>query len=119
MKRVKNNEAIEVLGVTFNGVKEMIAYARKRMPKEGVYVGEDSQSYPCFDSSDSVGEDRCYTNLVFGKSQKEIEEKLDLLNQIQWYSNYNKLNAALHPMAYWAGDSFHDVLLTEEEDLDK
>ena len=43
MKRFKNNETIEVLGASFNGVKEMIEHARKRMPKDGVYVGEDSQ----------------------------------------------------------------------------
>lgn len=51
MKRFKNNETIEVLGASFNGVKEMIEHARKRMPKDGVYVGEDSQLYPCFDST--------------------------------------------------------------------
>ena len=37
MKRFKNNETIEVLGASFNGVKEMIEHARKRMPKDGVY----------------------------------------------------------------------------------
>ena len=36
MKRFKNNETIEVLGASFNGVKEMIEHARKRMPKDGV-----------------------------------------------------------------------------------
>ena len=50
MKRLNNNETIVVLGASFNGVKEMIEHARKRMPKEGVYVGEDSHLYPCFDS---------------------------------------------------------------------
>ena len=52
MKRLKNNETIEVLGASFNGVKDMIEHARMRMPKDGVYVGEDSQLYPCFDSED-------------------------------------------------------------------
>ena len=32
MKRFTNNETIEVLGASFNGVKEMIEHARKRMP---------------------------------------------------------------------------------------
>ena len=52
MKKYKNNETIQVLGASFNGVKDMIEHARKRMPKDGVYVGEDSQLYPCFDSED-------------------------------------------------------------------
>ena len=50
MKKYKNNETIEVLGASFNGVKDMIVHARKRIPKDGVYVGEDSQLYPCFDN---------------------------------------------------------------------
>ena len=49
MKKYKNNETIVVLGASFNGVKDMIEHARKRMSKDGVYVGEDSQLYPCFD----------------------------------------------------------------------
>ena len=39
MKKYKNNETIVVLGASFNGVKEMIEHARKRMPKVGVNVG--------------------------------------------------------------------------------
>ena len=33
MKKYKNNESIVVLGASFNGVKDMIEHARKRMPK--------------------------------------------------------------------------------------
>lgn len=116
MKRLKNNETIKVLGASFNGVKEMIEYARKRMPKDGVYVGEDSQLYPCFDSEDYMYENRYFTNLVFAKSLEEIDEKLRILNQVERHGNYNKLNCELHPMAYWQGDTCHDVLLTEMGD---
>ena len=69
MKRFKNNETIVVLGTPFMGVKDMIFHARERIPKCGVYVGEDSRLYPCFDSSDYAYENRRYTNLVFAKSQ--------------------------------------------------
>ena len=62
---LSHNKPVEILGVSFNGVKDMIKHARDRMPKDGVYVGEDSQRYPCFDSSDSLYENRSYTNLVF------------------------------------------------------
>lgn len=116
MKRLKNNETIEVLGASFNGVKDMIEHARMRMPKDGVYVGEDSQLYPCFDSEDYMSENRYFTNLVFAKSVEEIDEKLRILKQVERYGNYNKLNSELHPMAYWQGDSHHDVLLTEMEE---
>lgn len=113
MKKYKNNETIVVLGASFNGVKEMIEHARKRMPKDGVYVGEDSQLYPCFDSEDYMYENRYFTNLVFAKSIEEIDEKLRILKQVERYGNYNKLNSELHPMAYWQGDTCHDVLLTD------
>ena len=117
MKKYKNNETIVVLGASFNGVKDMIEHARKRIPKAGVYVGEDSQLYPCFDSEDYMYENRYYTTLVFAKSLEEIDEKLRILNQVERHGNYNKLNCELHPMAYWQGDTHHDVLLTEANDV--
>lgn len=114
MKKFKNNKAIEVLGASFKGVHDMIDHAIKKTPKDEVYVGEDSQRYPCFDSDDYAYEDRYYTNLVFAKSQEELEKRLKVLkrmNQLDY--NYNKLTEKLHPMAYWEGDTYHDVYLTE------
>ena len=116
MKKYKNNETIEVLGASFNGVKDMIEHARKRLSKDGVYVGEDSQRYPCFDSEDYRYENRYYTNLVFANSLEEIDKKLSILKQVERCGNYNKLTAELHPMAYWQGDTHNDVLLTEKEE---
>ena len=49
-------------------------------------------------------------------SQEEIDKKLNILNQVERYSNYNKLRVELHPMAYWQGDTCYDVLLTEITD---
>ena len=116
MKRLKNNETIEVLGALFNGVKDMIEHARKRLSKDGVYVGEDSHLYPCFDSEDYMCENRYFTNLVFAHSLEEIDMKLSILKQMERHGNYNKLTCELHPMAYWQGDTHHDVLLTETGD---
>ena len=117
MKQLKNNETIEVLGASFNGVKDMIEHARKRIPKDGVNVGEDSLHYPCFDSEDYIYENRYFTNLVFAKSLDELDKKLGILKQMSQLScNYNKLTVELHPMAYWQGDTHHDVLLTEMEE---
>lgn len=117
MKKLKNNENIEVLEVSFDGVKDMVTHARKRMPKDGVYVGEDSEHYPCFDSSDYAYESRYYTNLVFARSKEELDKKMSVLELMKSLkANYNKLTAELHPMAYWEGDTNHDVFLTEDTD---
>lgn len=75
MKKVKNNETIVVLGASFNGVKDMIEHARKRIPKDGVYVGEDSELYPCFDSEDSMYENRYFTNMVLPRALMSWIEK--------------------------------------------
>ena len=117
MKQLKNNVTIKVLGASFNGVKDMIEHAWKKIPKNGVYVGVDSERYPCFDSEDSMYEDRYFTNLVFAESQEEVDRKLKVLKRMRQFTcNYNKLTAELHPMAYWEGDTHHDVILTEEND---
>lgn len=114
MKRFKNNETIVVLGTSFMGVKDMIFHARERIPKCGVYVGEDSRLYPCFDSSDYAYENRRYTNQVFAKSQEELEAKMTKLKNMEQIGvNYSKLTEELHPMSYWGGDTNHDVFLTE------
>ena len=36
-----------------------------------------------------------------------------LKNMEQIGANYSKLTEELHPMAYWGGDTNHDVFLTE------
>lgn len=114
MKRIKNTEKIEVLGATFMGVKELMECARSGKPKDGVYVGEDAQLYPCFDSEDSLYENRYFRNFVFAESKEEMQERLSRLRGMdQIESNYNKLTADLHPMAYWQGDTYYDVILTE------
>lgn len=70
MKIFKNNETIMVLGTSFNGVKDMIIHARDRKPKNGVYVGEDSKLYPCFDSSDYAYGDRRHVVLYCQSTAK-------------------------------------------------
>ena len=60
---------------------------------------------------------RAVADLRFAKSIEEIDEKLRILKQVERHGNYNKLNYELHPMAYWQGDTQHDVLLTETGDL--
>lgn len=113
MKTYRNDEPIEVLGVTFQGVKDMISRAHARQPKGGVYVGVDERLYPCFDSSDYMYEDRHYTNIVFAQSQEELDAKMQQLKDIPEKGNYNKMTDELRPMVYWEGDRCHKVYVAE------
>lgn len=114
MKEVKINVPINAFGVSFKDISEAIAYAIEGKPKDGVYVGEDSQRYPCFDFEDYATEDRHYWNLVFATSQSELDEKLKKLKEMEVLGiNYNKLTDDLAPMAYWEGDSNDKVILTD------
>lgn len=117
MKEFKCNEPIEVLGVSFNGVREMIKAALNETPKDGVYVGIDCERYPCFDDEDIMNEDRYFMNIVFARSEEELQRKLEALDDItSGLFNYNKLTGELHPMAYWRGDDCFDVCLSEADD---
>ena len=55
-------------------------------------------------------------NNACAHAMRALDKKLSILKQLERYGNYNKLTAALHPMAYWQGDTCHDVLLTEKEE---
>ena len=116
MKTYKNDETIEVMGVPFRGIDEMIEVAESGQPKDGVYVAVDSEAYPCFDSSDALYEDRRYTNIVFARSLYELKNKISLLKRLKPRANYDKLTSQLHPMAYWGGDKIYDVYMTEAND---
>lgn len=114
MKAFKYNETIEILGVSFNGVRDIIRHAVHKEPKDGVYVGKDSKLYPCFDIYDLASEDRFYWNFVFAKSQEALDAKLSALKEKrQTGMNYMKLTDDLHPMAYWGGEDNYDVYVTE------
>ena len=122
MKTFKSNEKITVLGVTFIGVEEIIQCALEKKAKHGIYVGCDSERYPCFDSSDYASENRSYWNFVFATSIFELDRKLSVLKDMKPLdSNYNKLTEDLHPMAYWMGDPYYPVYLTDavEKPLDE
>lgn len=119
MKTFKFDEQIIVLGVPFNGVREMISCAFERKAKNGIYVGYDSERYPCFDSEDYASETRSYWNFVFATSLYELSRKLKELRAMSpLHSNYNKLTGKLYPMAYWEGDSHYPVYVTDAEEPD-
>lgn len=114
MKTLKSNEPITVLGVTFDGIEDIIQCALEKKAKQGIYVGCDSEGYPCFDSYDYASERRSYWNFVFAPDVSELDRKLSVLKGMKPVdSNYNKLTDELHPMAYWRGDSYFPVYLTD------
>lgn len=114
MKTIKNTDSFNVLGVKFVNVTEAILYAIKGWAKNGIYVGKDAKLYPCFDSEDYASENRFFWNIVFARSKEELDRKLVELKSVSPQSDYNKFSEALAPMIYWAGDSFYDVMVTDD-----
>lgn len=114
---INKNRKIMVFGVSFSGVNEIRMYAGGNKPKEGVFVGGDSQAYPCFDSSDYACENRRFWNFVFAKTPIELKEKLDALENIKVGGNYNKLACDFYPMIYWGGDKASPMNVGECGDI--
>lgn len=113
VKEIGCTDALQVWGTTFHGVEELMQYARSEQPKDGVWVGEDSERYPCFDSSDYATENRYYHNFVFASTRAELEDKLAMLEKRKLLKgNYNKLYPEMHPIAYWEGDTYHPLYYT-------
>ena len=102
MEKFDYKGKIQVYGVTFDGVNDIIQHALKGVSKEGVYVGEESQRYPCFDSEDYA-------------SEYELKDKMQKLKAMPVIgSNFKKLNNELHPMGYWGGDTNYPIEMTTE-----
>ena len=64
MACVRYNSPIRVYGVEFEDIYEVIRYSGSGKAKDGVYVDDDSQCYPCFDYEDYASENRYYWNFV-------------------------------------------------------
>ena len=114
MKTIKNTDSFNVLGVKFENIQEAIEYAIKGWAKNGVYVGKDVEVYPCFDPEDYATEDRFFWNIVFAKSLEELEAKKAELEDAFYNCNYEKFTEELAPMAYWGGDTYNDVKITDD-----
>lgn len=121
IEKVNQKATVTVFGVPFQGIDEIKKYANSGEPKDGVYVGEDWQGYPCFDSDDYANENRYYSNFVFAKSKDLLTIKLAVLKKKKWSCNYCKLNAdtsdKLLPMMYFEGDTHHPLVIGVCEDV--
>ena len=115
MKTIDRNEKIAVLGATFKGINDVIKHAVSGKAKDGVYVGEDSMAYPCFDDEDYANENRRFWNFVFADNKEDMQQRLAALKKARvTKANYNKLSEQFAPMAYWGGDSNDKVRLVEK-----
>lgn len=119
MACVRYNSPIRVYGVEFEDIYEVIRYSGSGKAKDGVYVDDDSQRYPCFDYEDYASENRYYWNFVFAKSKKELEKKMEALRKMDSSTNYDKLTEGLAPMIYWGGDTNILVFTTDNMDGSK
>lgn len=115
---IAKNSKIKIFGVTFNGLMDIKKYAIEGTPKDGVFVGDDSKLYPCFDRFDYANENRFYWNFVFAKSKEELDDKLQKLKSMSGRCNYCKLTTELHPMIYFEGDTHHPLEVTEGEGVE-
>ena len=112
--KIAYNREITIFNVEFNGIEEIKEYALKGVAKDGVYVAEDSQIHPCFDSSDFAYENRSFWNFIFARNREELERKIKILKSIHYKDNYKKLTGKLAPMAYWEGDPYYSIEIIYE-----
>ena len=93
MKTIDRNGKIAVLGATFKGINDVIKHAVSSKAKNGVYVGEDSMAYPCFDDEDYANENRRFWNFVFADNKEDMQQRLAALKKARvTKANYNKLS---------------------------
>ena len=93
MKTIDRNGKIAVLGATFKGINDVIKHAVSGKAKDGVYVGEDSMAYPCFDDEDYANENRRFWNFVFADNKEDMQQRLAALKKARvTKANYNKLS---------------------------
>lgn len=84
----------------------------------GIYVAMIYESYPCFDSSDSIYEDRRYCNFFFSDKPFTIYD-VERLRELPFNFNFCYVNKDMPswatPAIYWGGDSKHKILIATTE----
>lgn len=108
MKKVKFTEQIHVLGTTFKDIYEITDYARKEIPKNGVYVGQFVRHHLWFDECDYLSDNYWWRCFVFAKSKDEVENKQEKLK-----FRGPEFREDLAPMIYW-DDEYEDMEVTDD-----
>ena len=106
MKKIKITEQIHVLGTTFKDIYEIADYSCKKVPKDGVYIGQFVRHYLWFDEFDYLSDNYWRRCFVFAKSKEEVENKYEKLREPE-FREY------LAPMIYW-DDKYDDMEVTDD-----
>lgn len=111
-----------LLGHTFHGLEDMKSYMRHQEgANKDVFVTCTLDSYPCFDSSDYLCENRFFQNYIVRKHPIG-EEETKRLEKLPSWDNYNKVTEVIPddmlPVVYYAGDGNFMLVATEKENTD-
>ena len=135
LETLPNDAKVEILGHFFQGVDEirkaveirgtvMPDFGHKRdlhnvkpeKPVNGIHVLELYQPYPCFDSSDSLYENRRYYNFFFSNTPFS-DEMINGIVNLKKGPNYcmvnEQMNPGFLPAVYFEGDSRHKLLVAK------
>lgn len=115
------HDDVEILGKVFHGLQDISAHVEMsqavgssckpsvREPKKTgrVHVGELWMSYPCFDSSDYLYENRTYQNYILRERPITFED-MERLRKLPSGMNAQRLSPSVPedmlPMVYYVGD---------------
>jgi hypothetical protein len=115
------HDDVEILGQVFHGLQDISAHVEMsqavgssckpsvREPKKmgRVHVGELWMSYPCFDSSDYLYENRTYQNYILRERPITFED-MERLRKLPSGMNAQRLSPSVPedmlPMVYYVGD---------------
>jgi hypothetical protein len=115
------HDDVEILGQVFHGLQDISAYVemsqsvgssckpsvREPVKKGRVHVGELWMSYPCFDSSDFLYENRTYQNYILRERPITFED-MERLRNLPSGMNAQRLSPSVPedmlPMVYYVGD---------------
>lgn len=114
---------VEILGHVFHGLDDIRAHCGKLLrcrcdendtplrfkahKQDGFCVGELYESYPCFDSSDSMYENRSYQNFVI-RDRVVTDKEMQRISRMPMGWNYRLVTEEMPfdvlPMVYYEGD---------------
>ena len=129
VKEYAITDDVEILGHVFHGLEDIKQHvelslykdysrgpARERKPSEvcEVHVGEMWMPYPCFDSSDSMYEDRTYQNYIFRFepiTQDDMRKLSDLPSKGDECRISDEVPEDVLPILYYVGDGMRMLLM--------
>lgn len=136
IEAVPNDGKIEILNHVFKGIEEIskavevrgrvtpdfrgerdFTEVRPETPVEGLHILELYQPYPCFDSSDSLYENRMYSNFFFSTTPFS-EERINEIINLKKTTNYRMVNEDMDmdflPAIYFQGDSRYNLIVAKK-----